>query len=269
MSWPVFLLWSALFGCAESPPAVRPPPAVAAPDPVEPPVCLGTPPCEDERAIEVDLARVGGQGVATVAYDHAEVVRRVRLARMGEESDLSVAVRLLLGEVGAERLLANQHAMEEALAVLATVRNRLDPAVWNPEQRPAAPWPGCEAGARFAECARPDQYLGLRAWRALHPEAHVPADQLEPAVVVAVTAWWLLSTDAAEDPTGGAVSFVHRCGGEAYGQPTTHCDGAGEDDVEGAHPSTGPVVFRGPLRWDPEQGRYLMWRKHQVEYAAR
>lgn len=267
MLWSLPVLGLSLLACGDPDPVERPPP-FPEPEP-EPLRCLGAPPCEVERRIAVDPDGPGGEPPVMVAYDHAEVTRRVRLAKMGQESDLSVAVRLLLGEVGPERLLINEHAREESLAVLSTVSNRLDPAAWNPEDKPARPWPGCEQGASFAGCARPDQYLGLRAWRALHPAEHVPEDQLLPAVEASVRAWWLLATGAAEDPTGGATSFVHRCGGAAYGQPTTACDGVGDDDVEGAEPSTGPVVFRGPQAWDEDEGRYRMWRRHQVEFERK
>ena len=263
MSPTVPILISLAFGCAvEAPPRERrPPPPRAIEAEAASVACLGDPPCEEERVVVVEGT--------SVAYDHLEVTNRVRLAAMGEQSDVSVAVRLLLGEIGAERLLNNQHAQEEALAVLSTVHNRLDPAAWNPEGKPAQPWPGCETGSTFARCADPEQYLGLRAWRALHPAENVPSEQLEPAVEAAVAAWWALQSGLAEDPTAGATSFVHRCGAPAYGQPTTACDGLGDDDVQGANPATGPVVFRGPKSWDPDQGRYEMWRRHQVEYATR
>ncbi len=258
MLWMIPAYW--LLGCVAQPPADRPPPTRSQ-VPTPELVCLGEPPCEEERFVSV--------GDQEVPYDHLEVTRRVRLAAMGEESDLSVAIRLLLAEVGPVRLLENEHGDEEALAILSTVNNRLDPEIWNPEARPADPWPGCEEGATFASCANPEQYLGLRSWRALHPEEHVDEGLLEPAIHAAVSAWWRLSTGSAEDPTAGATSFVHRCGGAAYGQPTTACDGEGEDDVEGAEPHTGPVVFRGPKSWDDAQGRYRMWRRHQVEFARR
>lgn len=222
--------------------------------------CLGRPPCEEPVTIEVD-------GVEVV-YDHAEVTRRVRLAAMGDESAVSVAVRLLLGEVGPERLIRNRNAREEAVGVLATVWNRLDRERSDPEGRGARPWPGCEAGAEFAKCANSGQYRGLRTWRALHPAEHVDPQHLSAAVSQAVAAFWLLESGRLPDPTEGATSFAHRCGGRAYGAHARHCDGVGDDDLPGASLSTGPIAFRAPWRWDAERGLYRQRVTLLVDYEA-
>jgi hypothetical protein len=229
---------------------------------VEPP-CAGA--CEGERRLVPPI----GPYEETVAYDYREVTRTIAPAELAHESDLSIAVRLLLGEVGPSRLVESAHGMDEALAILDSIANRRDPAAYNPDGRARfAGFPGCGPEGTFATCANPEQYLGLRGKRALQPTKRVRPELLEAAVDRAVLAYWLIETGEARGASKGATSFVHRCGGEAYGLSTDHCDGVGED-VAGAEPTKGPLVMRGPGRFLRHLGHYTLVDRAIVDYAAR
>jgi hypothetical protein len=181
-------------------------------------------------------------------------------------------VRLVVSEVGADRLIESRFGLLEALAVLYTVSNRRDPAWQNPLNLVEAPqFPGCDAGGTFATCANADQYLGMATWRALDPSSRYPAEMLAPAVDIAVAAWWIHSLRAVEDPTNGATYYVHRCGGAAYGMKTFHCDGHlgfPRLDVPGANPHTGPIVFRSLGPWIPRKGRYEAVESTALDYVG-
>lgn len=205
-----------------------------------------------------------------LVYDYLEVVEPVTVADLGEIHDLSLSVRLILGEVGADRLLLNRYGPVEAMAILYSVDNRRDPAAYNPHNQPGAPvFPGCAPEMPKGRCADPAEYLGLMSRRALRPAEVYAPSALKAAVDRAAMVWWLKEQGWAGDPTGGATSFVHRCGGKGYGQTTRHCDGhAGnpEDDTPGAEPSTGPLVFKGPQRWDEDRGVYRLGVTGWVDY---
>jgi hypothetical protein len=181
---------------------------------------------------------------------------------------MSLTVRMALGEVGADRLVRSRNGLIEVLGMAWTVRNRLDEAVYDPEARGNDPFPGCGPQGRFATCAQPRQYRGLEAATALDPTRVDPA-LLVPAVDIAVLAWWIYATHALPDPTVGATNFLHRCGGTAYGAPTERCDGwmgrNRSDDVRGARPTTGPLVFKAPGAWDP-RGWYRLTETTWVDW---
>ena len=80
-------------------------------------------------------------------------------------------------------------------------------------------------------------------------------------------AYWLIETGVARGASKGATSFVHRCGGVAYGLSTDHCDGVG-DDVAGAEPTKGPLVMRGPGRFLARLGHYSLVDRSIVDYAV-
>jgi hypothetical protein len=224
--------------------------------------CVGA--CEGERRF---LPAIGSYD-ETVAYDYREVTRTITPAQLAKESDLSIAVRLLLGEVGPSRLVESEHGLDEALAILDSIANRRDPAAYNPDGRARfAGFPGCDRDGTFATCANPEQYLGLRGKRALAPTRHIRPELLEAAVDRAVLAYWLIDTGAARGAAKGATSFVHRCGGAAYGLSTDHCDGVGED-VAGAEPNKGPLVMRGPGRFLRDLGHYSLVDRVSIDYAA-
>jgi hypothetical protein len=143
-------------------------------------------------------------------------------------------------------------------------------AAWNPEGIPGlVPWPGCGPGGSFNTCANPAQYLGLRTPRALQPQRFMRnQERLLAATDTAITAWWLQQTQALPDITGGATSFVHRCGGAAYGERTMSCDGRGWDRP-GANANTGPLVLKGPGPFSSRKGRYELVDTRTIDYRAR
>jgi hypothetical protein len=239
--------------------------------------CLGAAPgradCEGHREVFVDhTALLGQPGGVVLAYDYEAVTRALGVEELQDEGELSLAVRLIVSEVGADRLLDNQLGLGEAVGILFTVANRLDPQISNPLDHPRAPrFPGCGPGGAFVTCANAEQYLGMSTSRALRPaERYAPAI-LEPAVDVAVLAWHLVHAGLVADLTDGATNYVHRCGGVAYGRPTWACDahfgGARRDDVRGANPFTGPLVFKAPTVYLPRQGFYGLRESMIIDYT--
>ncbi len=213
-------------------------------------------------------SRPSSRTKTTVAYDYREVTRPITPAQLQKESDVSIAVRLLLGEVGPSRLVENEHGFDEALAILDSIANRRDPAAYNPDGRARfTGYPGCGPEGTFATCANPEQYLGLQGRRALAPTVHIRPELLEAAVDRAVLAYWLVETGAARGASKGATSFVHRCGGRAYGLSTDNCDGVG-DDVAGAEPTKGPLVMRGPGKFLASLGHYTLVDRVSIDYAV-
>ncbi len=236
--------------------------------------CPGGAPCLSERQVFVDYGLLGIEGLAGgewISYDYDEVTRPIAGADLPFESEISLAVRLIVSEVGADRLLVNRYALLEAMGILFTVDNRLDPLVFNPQAEDGAPdFPGCGAGGTFGSCTNPQQYLGMATWRALNPMLRYDDAVLEEAVDLAVLAWWLQEHGWVEDFTGGATNYVHRCGGGAYGMTTWHCDAHvgndRRDDVRGANPFTGPIVFKAPTVYLDRQGFYGIHESRRLEY---
>jgi len=225
--------------------------------------CVGVGSCQEKRVVEVPAGLLAQHELpASFSYDYGEVTEEVSVEDLTQIHDLSLSVRLILGEVGGDRILLNRYGPIEAFGILMTVDNRRDPEVYNPlgVARPPT-YPGCGAGETRGHCADPSEYLGLTSRRALRPRTVYVAEVLEEAVDRAALVWWLKEQGWGADPTGGATSFVHRCGGEAYGATTGHCDGrvseSGED-TPGAEPTTGPLVFKGPKRWVEEKGGYAL-----------
>jgi hypothetical protein len=215
------------------------------------------------RQVYVDAAPfTGTPGGEYVVYDLDGALRPVSTSGLKSLPDWAVAVRLVLSEVGADRVLNSRYGLLEAMGVIETVRNRLDPAQYNPAGIAGlAPWPGCKPGSRFADCANPQQYYGLLRDRALSPAtSHRSRDQLLRAIDVAVAAWWLLDTHVVHDVTRGATSFVHRCGGSRYGAPQSQCSGS--------EAVTGPIVFSGPRVWSRSAGRYEMSVTRRIDYRS-
>lgn len=235
--------------------------------------CISRHECPFARDVFIDYAALGvqnGVGGEWITYDYDEVTRPLTPAQLLDEDELSLAVRLIVSEVGADRLLVNRNAALEAIGILYTVDNRMDPAVFNPEARPEAPiFPGCGAGGTFASCANPEQYLGMGTWRALNPAQSYDEAVLEQATDLAVTAWWLQEHGYVADFTKGATNYVHRCGDAAYGLLTTACDahlGRPGGDVRGGNPHTGPIVFKAPGAWNASRGVYDLIESRQIEY---
>lgn len=227
--------------------------------------------CDGEDCLALRWVRVDLDGLdAWVGYDLDEVTRPLSYAALPQEREVSLAVRLLLGEVGADRLLENRHGITESVGILYTVDNRRVRALWNPLDARVRPFDGCGEGASFASCANRAQYTGMGTWRALDPHARYEPALVERAADVAVAAWLLQETGVHEDFTGGATNYVHRCGGSAYGRSTYHCDGTGTKgivDLPGAKPHAGPTLFRAPASVAPA-GYYRLKRVAWVDYEA-
>lgn len=234
---------------------------------------------EPARTLPVD-ARAFGRFDARfeVVYDPEEVLAPVAVRDYARLPAWAVAARLLLAEVGVGRLTRSEHALAEAVGILETIRNRLEPAVWDAEGRGVRPWPGCAVDDPAADpvttgawhrCATPSQYLGLRHTRALAPRRATRDDAaLAAAVDVAVAAWVLHTEDGVAGLTHGAVSFVHRCGGAAYGARTVFCDRRrSTPDVRGAESTTGPIVFKGPGPFLRNAGRYELVETQVVDFV--
>jgi hypothetical protein len=229
--------------------------------------------CTDARSVFVDYEALGIEGMRGgewITYDYAEVVRPVTARELEQEPEISLAVRLIISESGADRMLMSRQSLLEAIGILYTVDNRLDRTIYDVENQPWAPsFPGCGPGGTFYSCANAQQYLGMATWRALAPERHYDPDVLAAAVDLAVTAWWLEEHRFVPDLTEGATNYVHRCGGAAYGMSTPHCDGhmgTPQGDVRGANPFTGPIVFKGPTVWYRAMGVYGIGETHRFEY---
>lgn len=230
--------------------------------------------CVDRREVYVDYEALGldtMRGGEWIAYDFDEVTRPLQQRELIDESEISLAVRLIISEVGADRLLTNRYGLLEAIGILYTVDNRLDPLVYNVQNVPNAPsFPGCGPAGTFGSCANAQQYLGMATWRATNPSKHYKDQVLEPAVDLAVLAWWLQEHGYVADFTDGATNYVHRCGAAAYGMTTWHCDAhtgnTSRDDIRGGNPFTGPIVFKGPTAWGPRQGFYGLREARRIEY---
>ncbi len=227
---------------------------------------------QDCRDFFVDLAPLDRPDGVWLSYDYAEVTAPRTAAALAEESELSLAVRLIISEVGADRMLQSDLALMESIGILYTVDNRLDPVAYNPENRPDAPvFPGCGPDGSFYTCTNPQQYLGMATWRALDPAAHYSPEMLEDAVDLAVLAWYLQERGLVSDPTGQATNYVHRCGGDAYGLPTWRCDahlGHPARDIPNANPHTGPIVFKAPARYLERRGYYVVEISRFIDYSS-
>ena len=229
--------------------------------------------CATARDVFVDYDALGvGErpGGVWLTYNYDAVTRRIDTAEIEDEPELSLAVRLILSEVGADRLLANRYGLMEAVGILYTVDNRLNQEAYNPEGRARAPvFPGCGPDGDFARCTNAAQYLGMSSWRALDPGARYDGAMLEAATDVAVVAWWLQEHHVISDFTQGATNYTHRCGAAAYGMTTHHCDrhmGRPGGDVKGANPYTGPLVFRTPEVFHERKGFYSLYVSRWVDY---
>src|SRR5262245_49133149 len=100
--------------------------------------CVGA--CQGERRVASAVAPYPG----AVAYDFDECTRTITPAQLAKESDVSIAVRLVLGEVGPSRLVDSEHGFDEALAIFDSIQNRRDPATFNPDGKARFQgYPGC------------------------------------------------------------------------------------------------------------------------------
>lgn len=212
------------------------------------------------RTVAVDAAPfLGPTGIENVTYDLDAVLRPTSVSGLRNLPDWAVAVRLVLSEAGADRLVANRYGMLEAMGIIETVFHRMDAEFYNPNGiRGAGAFPGCTGtGATFASCANPQQYYGVSRDRALNPAAvYGRREMLLEAIDISVAAWWMLDTHMVENITNGATSFRHACGGEQYGAPSTQCGST----------ITGPIVFSGPTSWNRSEGRYTMSQTRRVDY---
>ncbi len=235
--------------------------------------CVTAAACPGLRHLDLDRAALGIDGLPgleLLVYDPEPLIRPLSSPELDHEPELSLAVRLIISEVGADRLLYSRYGLLEAIGILYTVHNRLDRGVYDPLQQPLAPaFPGCGPGGSFASCANAEQYLGMATWRALDPGRHYRPEVLLHAVDVAVMAWTLVDRGLVADFTEGATNYVHRCGAAGYGRTTHHCDahlGRPARDIAGANPYTGPTVFRAPERWRHSRGWYTLYESRWVDY---
>jgi hypothetical protein len=228
--------------------------------------------CDDVRDFFVDLSPLGRPDGVWLSYSYAEVTAPRTAEELAYESELSLAVRLIISEVGADRMLASDLALMESIGILYTVDNRLDPVIYNPENRSNAPiFPGCGPDGTFYTCSNAQQYLGMATWRALDPASSYDPELLEEAVDLAVLAWYLQERGLVADPTEQATNYVHRCGGAAYGEPTWRCDahlGRPAQDIPGANPHTGPIVFKAPVRFLENRGHYIVDISRFIDYTT-
>lgn len=229
---------------------------------------------EDElvlREVWVDTAPFTGEpGGELLWYDPEQVLDDVTVEELQALPEWALGVRLVLSEVGPDRLLDSRWGLVEAVGILQTVFNRLDPDVWNPEAiEGVLPWPGCGPTGTFTSCANPRQYAGLRTARALAPRTTVrDTARLRRAADIATAAWWLQVSGQVPDVTNGATSFVHRCGGSAYGASTIYCDRRGPTpDRAGADPTRGPLVLQGPTVFLRSRGRYQIEDRRLIDYT--
>ncbi len=237
------------------------------------PLLTGTGPAEavEVRELWLNLDAVGGEGERRLRYDLAAVTAPLSVEAYAQQPAWVVAARLVLAEVGPDRLVHGEHGLDEAMGVLLTVRNRMDPAASNPEGIVGLrAWPGCGMGATFQSCANPQQYHGLNQRWARSPGTAIADPELRAlAIDRAVAAWWLVFRGEVADLTEGGTSFVHRCGGRAYGKPVSYCDGNPEvPDVPGARRYDGPIEFRGPTVYESSRGRYRQELTARIDFAA-
>jgi hypothetical protein len=234
---------------------------------------------EDGNIVETDMSYFDVDalsGEIWVEYDFEEVTRSISEEELLNESEQSVAVRLIISEVGADRINDNQNGIWEGIGILWTVENRETYLGMNPEelirlglrpdQRPT--W-----GDRIPEfiniVTAPGQYLGIYTDRALSPlseYSYLSPGSLQQSVDIAAVAHELQSSRATGDITHGAIDlekpgaieYRHRCGPpghEAYGDYTTRCDDP-EEIKRGADPYKGPLVFLGLDSFNKEVGGY-------------
>lgn len=233
----------------------------------------GDPNATSMREVEFDSALFTGVETSeTFRYDVDAALQPLTPSQLRRAPSWILATRLILSEVGPDRLLDNKWGPLEAIGIIQSVYNRLDPAVWNPAGRGGlVPWPGCGTNGNFNTCANPQQYLGLRTDRA-HAPRRFMRDQrkLEAATDIALTAWWLHHTGSLPDITNGATSFVHRCGGTAYGRETALCDGDPTvPDRAGSNSSKGPMYLKGPGPFSRSKGHYSLVTKRTLDYRAK
>lgn len=215
-------------------------------------LCGGDPACLRGRWMPADLAslralapELGGAldtlapGPAWVRYDLGALSRPLGRAELGREGPDSVAFRLLASELGPLRLQHGAEGLREAVAVLQVVQNRLAHG-----RTAARPYPGCGPEDSFVRCASSEEFVGMGRPAALRPAQGLSPQGLQALADRAMLAWVLVQRGL-PDQTGGATEFLHRCGGKAYGQPTTACDEPSEW-AQGADPLRGPLVLRAP-----------------------
>lgn len=230
-----------------------------------PTLCQGDADCLARRWIEVDLAAFGGEGARWMSYSPEALLRPVRdLDKLDDEERV---VRLVLSEVGIDRLSATVGGPTEALGLVYAALNRLDEAVANPRHvQGYRPYPGCGDAGSLRRCLNPGQFLGMATPRALSPGRGARPARLAVALDIAVSAYRVAVEKLAPDPTFGATEWVHRCGGTAYGAKTTACDEASER-AAGASAHDGPLVFKAPHRVGPN-GAYTLRESVVVPYRS-
>jgi hypothetical protein len=246
-----------LVGCGE----VTPSPEGDTPTPTE--VCTNTPPPTDpppppttppgHRTVAIEA---NGQQLS-VQYPYQDYLLQTSGTEWANLSQAEVGFRLVLGEVGAERLLKNQYALAEGVGVVYTVYNRLNPAVYDPQEKGVWAYAGCGPGGSFVSCATANiegdyQYDAMGTAAALDPRSVLTSnpffgtygeEKLAEAADVAFAAYYLAANQVVPDPTGGAVQFAHN------------------------PPATGPAIFYAASVFDPEVGNYAPTESKRIPYS--
>jgi hypothetical protein len=243
---------------------------------------------EDGNIVETDMSYFDVDalsGEIWVEYDFEEVTRSISEEELLNESEQSVAVRLIISEVGADRVANNANSLWEGVGICWTIDNRITAALENPDGLIPRPLFGGtrrgEAGDFISVATSGTQYRGIKKSLGLKPTEKYDQEMLMEATDIAITAHKLFESGLIEDITHGSIkteigatSYVHRCGPpgtEAYGEFTGFCDTdlrtgidpppkdiTGEGITpEGRH--QGPLVFKGfSGRIDPETGTHLL-----------
>jgi RHS repeat-associated protein len=230
------------------------------------------------RYVTFDLGQLrisGLRGVVSLNYNYAEVTKKISKEELGSQREFAIAVRLIIGEVGADRLVANKYGIHEGIGILNAVRNRLNPDIYDPESRGVRPYSGCGESGSFTSCVvvgAAVQYPGILTQRGLNPRAKYKENILGPVADRATIAYYVYSRGV--DNTNGATEYRHRCGppgSVSYNRETYYCDKEpNPDDIPGSDPYSGPLRFLGPKRFLPSKGFYgLDYTGVTIDYSPR
>lgn len=247
---------------------------------------------EQGNVVETDLASRFGvpnmSGVIWIEYDYEEATRPVTKEELPNLSEESVAIRLIVSEVGADRLVTNRNGLLEGVGICWTVENRLIEEVYRPGPQPQRPYGGGgESGTFISAATSGTQFTGLNTSMGLDPRAfssgYVSEGDFKRALDIAAVAYEMQSgnnpagleiPDITKGATVGAVEYRHQCGppGEdVYGEYAPSCDEPAEI-AAGADPYKGPLVFKAkdPRNYNEEGGYYgLMETGVKIDYVPR
>jgi hypothetical protein len=165
----------------------------------------------------------------SITYPYEDYLESISETEWSTLSQDEVGFRLVLGEVRAERLLKNRYALAEGVGITYTVQNRLNPDVYDPEEKGVQTYAGCGPEGDFASCAtgqRQDgyyEYNVMGALPALNPRSVLDPnsvvynpffstygeEKFAEAADVAYAAYYLAANQIVPDPTGSAIEYMH------------------------------------------------------------